>query len=450
MSVRTLSTSKQYLSRLIAITLSVLCFGTFTPASAQLEITITGSRVARTPIAVVDFQWTGTTQYPPEDIAKIIRSDLGRSGLFAPLEKRSMPSQPMVEGKPNFALWRSVAMPNIVTGRIQQTATQSGRLEYRVEFSLSDALKQTATVQKWYQVRGDEIRRIAHRISDEVFLALTGERGAFDTRIAYVTETSDLSGGRYYALNVADSDGFGKFAIVESEYPVMSPAWSNDGTRLAYVSFDKGQARIWVQDLATASRREVAAFPGINGAPAWSPDDSRIALTLSKDGNPEIYVLHLRSGVLRRLTNSAGIDTEPNWAPDGQQIVFTSDRGGSPQIYRVSASGGRAQRVSFQGKYNARPTFSPDGSRLAMVHGDQGIYRIGMLEFAPGSVIQVLTDGTLDESPTFAPNGKMILYATVDRGGATLAAVSADGEVKQRLGVDRGGIRDPAWSPYMR
>jgi TolB protein len=293
------------------------------------------------------------------------------------------------------------------------------------------------------------LRRTAHQIADVIFEKLTGIPGAFATRIAYVTDERGADGAERLALKVADADGHNPQTIVSSTEPLMSPAWSPDGRRIAYVSFENRRHAIYVQELLTGHREKLAAYEGINGAPAWSPDGRRIAMTLSKDGNPEIYVMELASKRLTRLTDHYAIDTEPGWSPDGRWIVFTSDRGGAPQVYRMSSSGGSATRVTFQNPYNARPSYSPDGRQLVMVTRESGQYRIALLDLE-NRVLQVLTRGQLDESPSFAPNGSMIIYATRSGRRGVLAAVSADGSVHQRLALEEGDVREPAWSPNIR
>ena len=289
-----------------------------------------------------------------------------------------------------------------------------------------------------FDTPANQLRAVAHRISDLIYEKLTGDKGLAGTRIAYVA-----GGGGTWYLMIADADGQNPQMILRSGQPIMSPAWAPDGSRLAYVSFEGRRPQIVVQNVVTGARRTVSAAPGINGAPSWSPDGQRLAFTLSKDGNPEIYALNLGSGSPVRLTNGGGIDTEPVWLPDGS-IVFTSDRGGSPQLYRIGPGGGAAQRLTFEGDYNARPAVSPDGRTIAMVHRRGGRFHIAALDLQTRQ-FRVLTVGGLDESPSFAPNGKMIIYSN----GQRLAAVSLDGGVKQDFAL-RGNGRDPVWQPFAR
>ncbi len=408
-------------------------------AAAVLTIRITQGAEGAQPIAIVPF---ATEASLPVDVAEIVAADLARTGRFAPIPDRDLPARPAEGSQVDFRDWRKLGTENLVIGRVRP---EGGA--YSVQFQLFDVFKGQQLAGYAIPARNDTLRRVAHKIADIIYEKLTGERGAFATRVAYVTESRGATGSRRYALEVADSDGFNPHTVLDSTQPILSPAWSPDGRRLAYVSFEEGRSSVYVQELASGRRERVAAFEGINSAPAWSPDGTRLALTLSRDGNPDVYVLDLASRNLLRLTDNPAIDTEPNWAPDGASLLFTSDRGGKPQIYRVASSGGAAKRVTFEGDYNARAVHSPDGKRVAMIHGSRGSYRIGLLELDTGA-LRVLTETRLDESPSFAPNGAMVIYASGGRGG-TLEAVSVDGRVRQRLSVSSGAVREPAWSPFL-
>ncbi|MDZ7751491.1 MAG: Tol-Pal system beta propeller repeat protein TolB [Gammaproteobacteria bacterium] len=421
----------------------LLCLA-WAPAQAVLTVKITQGTEGALPIAVVPFQWQGATSVPPQRFHAIIGDDLRRSGRFRPVAESDLPARPHQGSEVDFGTWRKLGVDNLVVGRLQ--AQPGGR--YRVEFQLFDVYKGTQLAGYSIPVAGEDLRLTAHRISDIIYQKLTGERGAFATYIAYVTEDQDPAGKRRYTLEVADSDGANPQTLLTSGQPIMSPAWSPDGSRLAYVSFESGNSAVYVQKVRTGEREQVAGFEGINSAPAWSPDGRFLALTLSRDGNPEIYTLALDGGTFRRITDHGAIDTEPNWSPDGRHIVFTSDRGGRAQIYRVAAGGGRPARITFEGDYNARPRHSPDGERLAMVHGLKGAYHVAIMDMATGS-LRILSDSSLDETPSFAPNGSMVIYATNDASGAVLAAVSVDGRTRQRLSVQQGRVREPAWSPFI-
>jgi TolB protein len=321
---------------------------------AALTIEITQGMEGAMPIAIIPFGWTGSTAAAPENIAAIISSDLSRSGRFAPLPDRDLVAHPTTAEQVQFHNWRMLNVDNLVVGQV----TETGAGGYTIQFQLFDVFRGKQLIGYSFPVSHADLRRVAHHISDLIYKELTGEPGAFNTRIAYVT-TANTGAQKSYTLLVADSDGYNAQTMLRSKQPLMSPAWSADGKQIAYVSFENETAEIYTQDVASSARRKLAAFKGINGAPAWSPDGRRLALTLSRDGNPEIYSMDLASRALQRLTTNAAIDTEPVWSPDGRSIVFTSDRGGVPQLYRIAASGGQAERLTFEGKYNAGADFSP-------------------------------------------------------------------------------------------
>jgi TolB protein len=431
-----------FMKRLLLI---LLALSTSRAFSAPLTIEITQGMEGALPIAVVPFGWSGPGQHPPYGVAGIVAGDLARSGRFEVLGEADMLSRPHTGAEVDFRDWRVLGVESLVVGEVRP----NGQGGYMVRFQLFDVLRGEQLTGYSVPTTARDLRATAHRIADIVYEALTGERGAFDTRIAYITSVRDADGKPTVSLQVADVDGYNAQTIVSSPDPLMSPAWAPDGKRIAYVSFERGRPAVYVQEVLTGRREKVSAYEGINGAPAWSPDGRRLALTLSKDGNPDIFVLELAGRRLRPLTRHYAIDTEPAWSPDGRSIVFTSDRGGGPQIYQVSAEGGEPRRLTFEGGYNARATYSPDGRSLALVTRVGTDYRIGVLDLEDRQ-LRVLTEGALDESPSFAPNGSMIIYATKTRGQGELAAVSVDGRVRQRLAQRTGDVREPDWSPFTK
>jgi len=409
---------------------------------ARLTIEVTGGVEAAQPIAVIPF---GVSQglIPKEDVAVVIAADLARSGRFRPMPTRDMLAMPSTHEEVDLRDWSLLGMNNLVIGRVEQEGTG-----YRVSFTLYDVFRGEQLASTSLNTTQSGLRITAHRIADQIYEKLTGQPGVAATRIAYVT-SSGRGEGQTVALRVSDADGYNPQTIVSSGDPILSPAWSPDGRRLAYVSFENRRPAIYVQDLASGRRDLVASYPGINGSPAFSPDGQRLAMTLSKDGNPNIYVLNLLSRELTQLTDHFGIDTEPAWSPDGQDILFTSNRGGNPQIYRMSTAGGPAERVSFEGDYNARASYAPDGRSIAMVSRVNGQFRIAVQDLQRG-YMRILSSGSLDESPSFAPNSSMVIYATVHGGRGVLATASVDGGGNQRLSQDSGEVREPAWSPTMK
>jgi TolB protein len=402
-------------------------------ANAALEIEITGGSAQQIPIAVVPFGGAATK----DNIGEIVAADLKRSGLFRVLETRGMANLPTSAAQIKYAEWVALQAQAVTVGNVEAAGNR-----LKVSFQLMDALKQNQLAGMEYQIAPSQTRATAHKIADIIYQKLTGQSGVFASRIAYITKS-----GKRYALQVADSDGYNPQTVVASNEPLISPAWSPDGSKLAYVSFEKKKPIIYVQSLTSGSREVLANYKGNNSAPAWSPDGSKLAIVLTYGSNSQIYTIDAGGGGLKQITKSNAIDTEPAFSPDGSHIYFSSDRGGKPQIYKVAASGGEPSRVTFEGGYNVSPRFSPDGKSLAYIRNDGGRFRVALQDLASGQV-QLLSEGSQDESPSFAPNGRVILYATKVRGRGTLAAVSSDGKVRQRLNESSGGdVREPAWSP---
>jgi TolB protein len=379
-------------------------------------------------------------------VSAIVSADLARSGRFAPLA--NLPATPQDARDVDYGQWRTAGAESLVVGRITRRSDGT----YSIDFQLLDVPRGVQLAGYSVPATAAQLRRVAHQISDIVYEKLTGQRGAFDTSIAYVTEVRQ-AGKRKFQLAIADADGYNEQVVLTSGQPLMSPAWAPEGRRIAYVSFEEGRSVVYVQEVATGKRDRVAAFPGINSAPAFSPDGRKLALALSHDGNPEIYVLDLATRALTRLTRHFAIDTEPTWSPDGAALVFTSDRGGRPQLYRIAMKAGMPagteERITFEGDYNARARYSPDGRLLALITGNGSSFQVAVFEPSSGNM-RVLTDSGLDESPSFAPNGSMIIYATEAGGRGVLEAVSVEGGAQQRLGLSKGDVREPAWSPYFQ
>lgn len=416
-----------------------------TSVRAQLVIEITRGQEDAVPIAIVPFGWESTGA-APFDVAEVVAADLQRSGRFAPLDRKDMIDRPSRGEQIRFQDWRYLRSDFIVVGRL----IPDGPDRYATEFELYNVLTGQRLTGQRLTAATASLRAMAHRVADIVFEQLTGIRGAFSTRIAFISVEGTPPQQRY-KLIVADADGENQQVIANSSEPLMSPSWSPDGQSIAYVSFENKASAIYVQTLRTGERRRVSARAGINGAPAWSPDGTKLALTLSrKDGDVDIYTLELANQTLTRMSFDPGIDTEPAWSADGRKLYFMSDRAGGPQIYEVDVSQpNRATRVTFEGSYNARPRVSPDGKHLAVVHLDRGNFRIATVDLATKAV-HVLTQGRQDESPSFAPNGATLIYATQDRGRGVLATVSIDGRVQQKLAASSGDVREPAWSPFPR
>jgi TolB protein len=418
-----------------------LCCGSVLPlailpaARAQLSIEITGAGTRQIPIAISSF--AGNADAPA--LTAVVRDDLAKSGLFRllPAEGTKLDENAAID----YPAWQTQGADALAAGSLLNLP--DGRKDAR--FRLHDINRQTILGGAAYTIAPTQLRAAGHRIADAIYEKLTGERGIFSTRIAYVKKT-----GGQYSLQISDSDGQNAQTALISREPIISPAWSPDGARIAYVSFENKKPIIFAHNLATGQRQVLANFKGSNSAPAWSPDGTRLAIVLTRDGNSQIYLIQATGGAPTRLTHSAGIDTEPKFSADGAYIYFTSDRGGSPQIYRVSANGGVAERVTFEGNYNVSAHPSPDGRHLAFITRQDNRFQLAVMDLANRQT-QVISDAFgRDESPCFAPNGRMIVLATEVGGRGVLSAVSIEGRIRQRLSVASGDVREPAWGPFPR
>src|SRR5580693_7850222 len=428
------------LTALVATGLVLLCSRSW----AELVVEITKGQSDAIPIAIVPFS-SPQDAAASFDVAQLVSDDLARSGRFKTTERRDMIEQPHTGAGISFDDWRRLNNDYMVVGQVQPL----GQDRYNITFEVYNVLTRQRLL--GYQITSNRpgLRLASHQVADMVFEKILGIRGAFSTRIAYISVTGHLP-TKTFQLMVADADGENPRIVMQSNEPLMSPAWSPDGQSLAYVSFEDKLPSIYVQLLKTGERRRVSARAGVNQAPAWSPDGKKLALTLStRDGNLDVYVLDMATQALTRITDDPGIDTEPQWSKDGQNLYFTSDRAGGPQIYRVGTQAGdKPRRLTFQGSYNARPRLSPDESQLAFVTQEDGGYRIATMDLRGRGEVQVLTKGHFDVSPSYAPNGAEIIYASRDRGRGVLALVSADGRVQERLVSSEGELQEPAWGPF--
>ncbi|MEO8598660.1 MAG: Tol-Pal system beta propeller repeat protein TolB [bacterium] len=413
----------------LAMSLTVSAF-----AHAQLRVEISGVGANQIPIAIASF---ANESIAPQQVSAIIRDDLTRSGMFKVIDTGSVLSETTAV---NLGDWKSRGADALVVGSVQKLA--DGRFDVR--YKLLDTVKSAQLSALALAAQPQFTRVTAHKIADDIYEKLTGSRGAFSTRIAYVTKA-----GSEYRLEVADADGEGTQVALRSKEPIISPAWSPDGTKVAYVSFEAKKPVIYVQNLITRQRTVLAGFKGSNSAPSWSPDGSKLAVALARNSLTQVYSINQDGSNLRRLTNTSGIDTEPQYSADGQSIYFTSDRSGGPQIYKMGANGGNAQRVTFSGTYNISPRISPDGKLLAYISRRNGQFQLYVLDLTNGQE-QRLSDTAKDESPSFSANSKYLMYATEAGNRGSLAVVSVDGRAKYRLTTKAGDIREPTWGPFMK
>tara|TARA_R110000868_G_scaffold8205_7_gene42753 strand:- start:65161 stop:66483 length:1323 start_codon:yes stop_codon:yes gene_type:complete len=429
-------------------------------AHAALQLELTQGVDAAMPIAVVSFSGVSNA---PVDISQVIKQDLQNSGRFRTLDIHLLSKLPHTASEVDKLFWRQQGVNDVVVGSLQ--ALPDG--QYKVSYALVNlyasrlslgtnpqvAARAGIVAQQSFTIKAARLRGLAHFIADRIYYKLTGQRGMFATKIAYVLITQATDRVKQYQLQLADYDGHNPQTVLRSSQPIMSPTWSPNGKQIAYVTFYQGRSAIYINTLATGERQLVSRGFGINGAPAWSPDGRSMAMVLSKDGSPNIYIKNLQTGKLRRITHGWSINTEPAWSPNGQELLFTSDRGGSPQIYQTHLSNNETRRLTYDGSYNARASYTPNAKNIVMLHKDKAKPYGVAIENLQTDTLQVLVQSQYIQSPSVAPNGSMIVYSTradAGNGKFVLAMVSADGKVQLTLPAPDGSVREPAWSPYFK
>lgn len=427
-------------------------------AYAVLDLQLTQGVKGAIPIAIVPFAGQPADGQAPDNVSNVINTDLQNSGRFNLMNTSDMKQTPHSADQVDFSYWQQQKLNNVVVGSVDTV----GGGQYKVQFQLLSAMagkagsgknssapdwKNSVLLSQSFTVDGSQLRGLAHHISDLIYQNLTGDRGVFSTKIAYVIAQQGGNGSSY-SLEVSDMDGYNPKPLLRSPQPIMSPSWSPDGKRLAYVSFEGDRPIIYVQDLNSGSRQLVSNFDGLNSAPAWSPDGSKLALVLTRTGYPKIFIMNLSNHQVTQLTQGDSIDTEPSWSADGRTVYFTSSRGGNPQVYQTSVNGDNVKRTTFEGNYNASPSIAADGKMLAVLNGGGNQFNIAALDLTSGRY-SVLTQSNNAQAPSIAPNGKMIMYSTQAGGRGVLGVVSTDGRVKMILPAREGDAREPAWSPFL-
>lgn len=429
--------------------LTILLLGITHSSYALLNLELTRGVAGAVPIAVVPF--TVESGAPSQDVSQIIQADLQMSGRFKVYGRDKISVYPTSLNDVKFSYFRNLGADDIVIGKIQEIDSN----HYRISFQLLDTYKgkdspqQSVLLSRSFEVSNTNLRSLSHHISDLIYEQITGIRGIFSTRLAYVVVQRSETGPTRYILEVADVDGYQPRSLVTSTDPIMSPAWSPNGKQIAYVSFEKKHAAIFIQDVATGGRRILSEFEGINGAPAWSPDGRKLAVVLSKDGTPNIYIMDLATHHLTQFTHDWSINTEPSWAPNGKNIIFTSNRSGGPQIYEKSITTGAVTRLTYEGNYNARASYTHDGNHIVVLNKEANIYNIGVLDLNSGNFRVLTNSGNDNESPSIAPNGSMVLYGTLYNGQGVLGMVATDSSVQLRMPSQNGEVQDPSWSPFL-